>query len=217
MDVERARYNMIEQQIRTWDVLDQNVLDLLFKVHREDFLPEAYKRLAFVDMEIPLGYGEVMLSPKLEARMFQELKPTKTDRVLEIGTGSGYMTALLAHEAAHVHTVDIRPEFKSKAEQKLRAAGFDNVTFEVGDAARGWSRHAPYDVIAITGSLPVLPQGFVDALAPGGRLFAIVGDAPAMRARLISCIEKGVTRSADLFETCTRPLVNAATPERFVF
>ncbi len=217
MDIEKARFNMVEQQIRPWDVLDQDVLDLLFKMKREDFVPVTYQALAFVDMEIPLGHGEVMLSPKLEARILQEVAAKKTDKVLEVGTGSGYMTALLAHEAGHVHSVEIVPEFKTQAAQSLSVHGIVNATLEVGDAAGGWVRHGPYDLIVLSGSVPVLPEAFQNSLNVGGRLFAIVGDAPVMEARLITCIADGVYQSVVLFETCISPLKNAQQPERFVF
>lgn len=217
MDFERARFNMIEQQIRPWEVLDQKVLDLLFRVRREEFVPEAYRLLAFADMEIPLGHGETMLQPKLEARMLQELAVQETDRVLEVGTGSGYMTALLASLAAHVYSVEIIPEFSTSAGAKLAAHGFRNVTLEIGDAARGWDRHAPYDAIILTGSTPVLPEAFQESLKPGGRLLAVVGEPPIMEARLVTCISAGVYRSVGLFETCIAPLRNALQPERFVF
>ncbi|HWI14782.1 MAG TPA: protein-L-isoaspartate O-methyltransferase [Burkholderiales bacterium] len=216
-DVERARFNMVEQQIRPWEVLDQQVLDLLFKVHREDYVPPACRSLAFADLEIPLGHGEKMLSPKVEARIMQELSIKPSDRVLEVGTGSGYMTALLASLAGHVYTVDIVPEFTEAAQAKLRAHGVHNVTVETGDAARGWDKHGPYDVIVVTGSLPVLPPGFQNSLQPGGRLFVVVGEPPIMEARLVTCISRGVYNSMDVFETCISPLRNAVQPERFVF
>lgn len=217
MDFERARFNMVEQQIRTWEVLDQRVLDLLFRVRREEFVPEAYRLLAFADMEIPLGHGETMLQPKLEARMLQELAVQETDRVLEVGTGSGYMTALLASLAAHVYSVEIIPEFSASAGTKLAAHGFHNVTLEVGDAARGWDRHAPYDAIILTGSTPVLPESFQKSLKPGGRLLAVVGEPPIMEAQLVTCVAAGAYRTTGLFETCIAPLRNALQPKRFVF
>ena len=217
MDIEQARFNMVEQQIRPWDVLDQSVLDLLFKVRREEFVPAPYRSLAFVDMEIPLGHGESMWSPKLEARCVQSLQLRKTDRVLEIGTGSGYLTALLASLAAKVHSVEIHAEFLKDAEARLKAHGFDNVTLEAGDASRGWENHAPYDVIVATGSLPVMPDMLLAQLAPGGRLFAVVGDAPVMNTQLVACTSRGVYRSENLFETSLKPLVNALQPERFTF
>lgn len=217
MDLEQARFNMVEQQIRPWDVLDQTVLDLLFKVRREEFVPAVYRSLAFVDMEIPLGHGESMWSPKLEARVVQSLQIRKTDKVLEIGTGSGYLTALIASLAGKVHSVDIHAGFLKDAEARLKAHGFDNVTLEAGDASRGWENHAPYDVIVATGSLPVLPESLTSQLAPGGRLFAVTGDAPVMHAQLVTCASRGVYRGETLFETSLKPLVNAPQPERFVF
>ncbi len=217
MDVEKARFNMVEQQIRPWEVLDPNVLDLLFAVRREEFVPEGYQSFAFVDMEIPLGHGEVMLPPRVEARLLQELDIKKTDKVLEVGTGSGYLTALLAHAAWHVYSVEIVPEFKTRAEERLKAHGIANVTLEEGDAAGGWPRHAPYDVIVLTGSVPVLPEVFRQNLNLGGRLLAVVGDAPAMEAKLVTCVAEGVYRTTDLFETSIPSLRNAQQPQRFVF
>lgn len=217
MDLEQTRFNMVEQQIRPWDVLDQTVLDLLFKVHREEFVPAAYRALAFVDMEIPLGQGESMWPPRLEARVVQSLQLKKADKVLEIGTGSGYLTALLASMAGHVYSVDIHPEFVQEAETKLKAHGFANVTLETGDASHGWDAHGPYDAIVVTGSMPVLPDALIMQLAAGGRMFTIVGDEPVMSARLTTCVSRGACRAEDLFETCVRPLVNAMQPQRFVF
>lgn len=217
MNVEQARYNMVEQQIRPWDVLDQNVLDLLLEVRREEFVPEAFRTLAFVDMEIPLGHGESMLAPKLEARIVQEVTIKNGDRILEVGTGSGYLTALLARRGAHVYSVDIVPQFVAEARAKLAAHGITNVTLEEGDAARGWSAHAPYDVIVLTGSVPMLSSAFQESLAPGGRLFAIVGDPPVMEATLITRVGDGVFNSITLFETSVKPLRNAPHPARFVF
>lgn len=217
MDFERARFNMVEQQIRPWEVLDDAVLGLLFKVKREDYVPAMYRALAFTDMEIPLGHGQSMWTPKLEARLVQELRLKPSDKVLEVGTGSGYVTALLASLAKHVHSVEIVPEFKAEAEARLNAHGFDNITLEAGDAVRGWGSHAPYDAILLTGSVPELPQELIAQLKPGGRLVAIVGEAPVMHARLVRVIEPGVVDTQDLFETVVAPLQNAPAPERFVF
>ena len=221
IDVERARFNMVEQQIRTWEVLDQEVLDLLFALRREDFVPAQYRSLAFVDMEIPLAEhataGEKMLAPKLEARMLQELAVKASDRVLEVGTGSGYMTALLAKRGAHVYSVEIVPQFSAQAAARLSAHDIHNVTLEIGDAARGWSKHAPYDAIVLTGSVPVLADEFARCLNPGGRLLAVVGEAPAMEARLVTCAASGACSEVGLFETCIPALRNAPQPERFVF
>jgi protein-L-isoaspartate(D-aspartate) O-methyltransferase len=217
IDLERARFNMIEQQIRTWEVLDQRILDLLFRVRREEFVPPAYRALAFFDMEVPLGHGEIMLQPKLEARMVQSLGLEASDRVLEIGTGSGYMTALMATLAAHVYSVDIVPDFTREAGARLAQHGIRNVTLETGDAARGWDKHSPYDAIVLTGSLPLLPPAFVSSLKPGGRLLAVVGESPVMEAQLVTSVGGGAANHVTLFETCIRPLRNALQPERFVF
>ena len=220
-DIEHARFNMVEQQIRTWEVLDQQVLDLLFAVRREDFVPPQYRTLAFVDMEIPLvdhaQPGEHMLAPKLEARLLQELAVKPTDRILEVGTGSGYLTALLAKRGAHVTSVEINPHFSAAAAVKLADHGITNVTLEIGDAARGWASKAPYDVIVLTGSEPVLAEEFQRSLKPGGRLLAVVGEAPVMEARLSTCAGGGACDTVTLFETCIAALRNAPQPERFVF
>ncbi|HKU70752.1 MAG TPA: protein-L-isoaspartate O-methyltransferase [Burkholderiales bacterium] len=217
LDVERARFNMVEQQIRTWEVLDQRVLDLLLAVRREEFVPQQHRALAFVDMEIPLGHGEKMLAPKMEARVIQELTLQPADRVLEVGTGSGYMTALLASLTHHVYSVDIVADFTRAAAAKLAASGINNVTLETGDAARGWGAQSQYDVIVLTGSVPVLPEIFQNSLRPDGRLIAVVGEPPVMEARLVTCTAPGAYRSAGLFETCIRALRNAPQPEKFVF
>jgi protein-L-isoaspartate(D-aspartate) O-methyltransferase len=215
--LKRARFNMVEQQIRPWEVLDQQVLDLLFEVRREEFMPESYRSLAFADMEVPLGHGEKMLAPKLEARMLQELALKRSDRILEVGTGSGYMTALLARCGSHVHSVEIIPELSERARERLDAHGVHNVTLEVGDAARGWTKHAPYDAILLTGSVPVLAEDFRASLAPGGRLIAVVGEAPVMEAQLITAARTDAFHTLVLFETCIPALRNAPQPRRFVF
>jgi protein-L-isoaspartate(D-aspartate) O-methyltransferase len=217
MNLEQARTNMVEQQIRTWEVLDQDVLDLLYVVPREEFVPPEHRALAFSDMEIPIGEDERMWQPKMEARVLQELGVRKTDRVLEVGTGSGYFTALLSHRAAHVHSVEISSTLAAFGKANLERHGVDNVTLEIGDAARGWAAHAPYEVIVLTGSTPLLPRGLPEQLAPGGRLFAVVGEAPAMTARLVVSSGAGGWRSSDLFETVIKPLVNAEHPSRFRF
>ena len=217
MNIEQARFNMVEQQIRPWEVLDQEVLDLLYVVRREDFVPDACRGLAFSDLELPLGEGERMMQPKVEARILQEVALRRTDKVLEVGTGSGYMAALLAHRARHVHSVEIAPNLKRFGEANLRRAGIANVTVELGDAARGWPKQAPYDVIVLTGSTPVLPDAFLDQLATGGRLFAVVGEPPVMSARLVTCVTAGSHNTVDLFETLLAPLKNALERDKFVF
>src|ERR1044071_2898862 len=215
MNLEQARTNMVEQQIRTWEVLDQEVLDLLYVIPREEFVPPQRRALAFSDLELPLeegtkaGDGERMWQPKLEARVLQELALKRTDRVLEVGTGSGYLTALMAHRAAEVCSVEIRPALAAFGRSNLERHGADNVILEGGGA-----RHAPYDAIVLTGSTPVLPQGFLEQLAPGGRLFAVVGEAPAMQARLVTSTAPGASSSVDLFETVLRPLANARPSRR---
>jgi len=217
MNLEQARSNMVEQQIRTWEVLDQEVLDLLYLVPREEFVPAQHRELAFSDLEIPIGEGERMWTPKMEARVLQELAPKKHDNALEVGTGSGYFTALLAHRCGHVHSVEINPRLAELGRGNLARHGVDNVTLHAGDAARGWPGAAPYDVIVLTGSTPVLPRAFLDSLAPGARLFAVVGEAPAMTARLLTCTAPGACAGVDLFETVVAPLVNAERPPRFRF
>ena len=217
MNLEETRSIMVVQQIRPWYVLDDSVLDMLYKIKREDFVPSENRSLAFVDMEIPLGYGQIMLAPKVEARILQELKVTKSDKILEVGSGSGYMTALLAEKGNHVYSVEILPELKSLAEKNLKGYNIQNVTLEQGDAAQGWTKHAPYDVIALTGSTPVLPEVFKQSLNIGGRLFAIVGEDPVMEALLIT--RTGLTEftTRNLFETSIIPLMNAQQPEKFLF
>ena len=221
LNIEKARFNMVEQQIRTWDVLDQEVLDLLYLVPREEFVPAAYRGLAFTDMEIPIGRNgdqvECMMPPRMEARIVQEVALKKSDRVLEIGTGSGYLTALMAHRASHVCSVEINPSLAAFGRANLSRHGVENVTLEIGDAARGWSAHAPYDVIVMTGSTPVLPKAIVNQLAAGARLFAVVGDRPVMTATLVTCSIPGELASAELFDTVIPPLINAERASRFQF
>ncbi len=217
MNIEQARFNMIEQQIRPWEVLDPQVLDLLFVVKREDFVPAAYRNLAFADMEIPIGSGQVMLAPRVEARLLQELGIRKTDKVLEIGTGSGYMAALLAARAEHVVTIESRRELADFARQNFERAGITNVTLEVGDGANGWSQRAPYDAIVVSGSLPVLPASLLKQLRVGGRLAAIVGTAPVMEAQLVTCSAEGVYNTVNLFETVVPALDGGEAKPVFSF
>jgi protein-L-isoaspartate(D-aspartate) O-methyltransferase len=218
-NIEQARFNMVEQQIRTWDVLNQEILDLLYRIHREDFVPEAYRSLAFCDLEIPLGEapGERMWAPRMEARVLQELKLKRSESVLEVGTGSGYLCALLSQCAGRVVSVDISSRLAKLGEANLAVQGIDNAIVEVGDAALGWPKKAPYDVIVLTGSVPVLPASLLDQLKPGGRMFAIVGDAPVMSARMISKNSSSTIHQDEMFETCAAPLDNAQQPVRFQF
>jgi protein-L-isoaspartate(D-aspartate) O-methyltransferase len=217
MNIEQARFNMIEQQIRPWDVLDPDVLELLHVVKRENFVPVAHKALAFVDAEIPLPGGESMLMPKIEARLLQDVNLKKHESVLEIGTGSGYMAALLAHKGRHVTTVEISPALKALAEKNLADNGVTNVKVELGNGAQGWPSGAPYDVIVVSGSLPVLPEGLLQQLKVGGRLAVIVGPGPAMKAQLITRTGEAGYDTRTLFETNVKPLASATSPSTFQF
>jgi protein-L-isoaspartate(D-aspartate) O-methyltransferase len=227
MDIEQARANMIEQQIRTWEVLDQSVLDLLMVVKRENFVPAAFRLLAFVDMEIPLrvdlgdgkvyASGEAMFTPKVEARFLQELGLRSHERVLEIGTGSGYMAALAAHKAQHVLTIEIDERLHRFASGNLARAGVRNVTAEAGDGARGWQARAPYDAIIVSGGLPVLPAELLGQLKVGGRLAAIVGYAPVMTAQIVTRVADGAYDTLKIFETNVKTLRNAWQPSTFRF
>ncbi|MES2074100.1 MAG: protein-L-isoaspartate O-methyltransferase [Pseudomonadota bacterium] len=217
MNIEQARFNMIEQQIRPWDVLDPDVLELLLVVKRENYVPAAYKNLAFVDSEIPLPGGEAMFTPKLEARLLQDINLKKHENVLEIGAGSGYMAALLAHKGRHVTSVEISAELKALAEKNLADNGVSNVSVELGNGAQGWSKGAPYDVIVISGGLPVLPDAFLQQLKVGGRLVAIVGASPAMKAQLVTRVSESAYDSKTLFETEVKLLKDATTPSQFSF
>ncbi len=217
MNIEQARFNMIEQQIRPWDVLDPTVLSLLAEVKRENFVPPAYRNLAFADLEIPLGEGQAMLPPRVEARLLQELGIRKTDRVLEIGTGSGYMAALLAARAEHVTSLESRPALAAAARENLQQAGCANVTVEVADGLNGWPQRAPFDAILVSGALPEVPAALLKQLRVGGRLAVIVGEAPVMEAQLITCTAEGVFNTVNLFETVMPTLEGAAPAAAFAF
>jgi len=217
MNFETARYNMIEQQIRPWNVLDLEVLDLFNLIHREDFVPAEYKNSACSDFEIPLGNGQCMLPPRMEARLIQTLKVQPHETVLEIGTGSGYMTALLAHFALRVFSVEINQEVSTEAGRKLASHDISNVTLEIGDGANGWDAHAPYDVILLTGSTPALSENFEKSLNVNGRLLAIVGDEPNMEVQLVTRVSETGFKRETLFETVVPALQNAPEPARFSF
>jgi protein-L-isoaspartate(D-aspartate) O-methyltransferase len=213
---ELARHNMIEQQIRPWDVLDQRVLDTLARMPREDFVPERYRNLAFSDVAIPLGHGEVMLKPNVEGRILQALAVLPTDHVLEVGTGSGYLTACLARLAASVVSVDIVPEFVEAARQKFKAHGLNNVVLHTGDASRGWGEHR-YNAIAVTGSVAEVAEVWRQSLSLGGRLFVVMGQPPVMEALLITRVGEREWVRESLFETELPPLRNVAPSRTFVF
>jgi len=217
MNVEQARFNMIEQQIRPWDVLDQEVLSLLSVVRREDFVPPAYRALAFVDMQVPLPEGQFMLEPKVEARLLQDLKLARHEKVLEVGAGSGHMAALLAHRVQQVVTLETRPALARLAADNLRRAGVMNATVHPADGAQGLPAEAPFDAILLSGSVASAPSALLEQLKVGGRLMAIVGEVPVMRATLVTRMSERDFRSIDIFDTVAPRLDGFAEPPRFRF
>lgn len=217
MEFEQARFNMIEQQIRPWDVLDQHILELLSTLPRDAFVAAEYQGLAYADIPIPIGHDQFMMHPKIEARMLQALQIHNTDQCLEIGTGSGFVTALLARLGHHVTSIDIYDDFIEQARQRLAEHYINNVTLQQGDAANGWNDGKLYDVIAITGSLPMLPDHYKQSLNRGGRLFAVIGQAPVMEAVLIRRVGTEEWTEESLFETELAPLLNTSAPSEFVF
>lgn len=216
MDFETARFNMIEQQIRPWDVTDSAVLDLMRKVPREKFVAESQRLLAFADLNLPIGRGETMWQPKIEARILQALRPDSESRVLEVGTGSGYLTALLASCSKHVTSIDIYADFISAAKQRLSAENINNVSLTKRDGAHGWQSSDAWDIIVLTGSVPALPHSYQNMLSVGGRLVAIIGRPPIMEAVLFSREEGGWVETS-LFETMLQPLANAGPNKEFIF
>lgn len=214
---EQARFNMIEQQIRPAEVLDQRVLEVIANTPREAFVPANYRDLAFSDINVPLPNGQVMMKPIMEGRLLQALNIQPEDAILEIGTGSGYFTALLAKLGKQVHSVEIDADIMATAQERLSAQGIDNVTLLQGDAAQGWDQGGPFDVIAITGSLPVLPESFQQQLTVGGRMAAIVGQSPVMQMLLITRVSETQWTTDALFETDFPALINAEQPPAFVF
>jgi protein-L-isoaspartate(D-aspartate) O-methyltransferase len=217
MNTEQARFNMIEQQIRPWDVLDQGVLSLLAVVKREDFVPPAYKALAFVDTEVPLPHGQFMLAPKVEARLLQELDVRKHERVLEVGAGSGHMAALLGHKAQQVITLETIPELAEMARANLQRAGVMNVNVRQADGSRGLPDEAPFDVILLSGSVAEVPPPLLAQLKVGGRLAAVVGQQPIMRATLFTRSGEHGFASVELFDTVAPRLSGFDEPTRFRF
>ncbi len=216
-NIDQARYNMIEQQIRPWDVLDPRVLEVIAGTPRERFVPKEYQNLAFTDTEIPLAHEQSMLEPKLEGRILQILQIKPTDRILEIGTGSGYLTACLGKLGHSVISVDIFPEFSQQAQQQIAGLGLENIEFRVGDAASGWKQDGEFDVIVITGSLPIAHKAFQESLTIGGRMFVVIGDKLLMEAQRILRLSEHQWSTESLFETHLPALINAKRPQAFEF
>jgi len=217
MNFEQARFNMVEQQVRTWEVLDERVLELLETTHREDFVPVRYRKMAFTDMAIPLDHGQNMMKPVVEGRLLQslELKPDET--VLEIGTGSGFMTACLAKLAEHVVTVDVYEQFSNEAAARLKEKDIQNVELETGNAMTGWQPEQAQDVLVVTGSVPDVPDHFRGWVNPGGRIFVVCGDEPAMEAKLLTKLNATEWREESLFETDLARLIDAEKAPEFEF
>jgi len=216
MNVELARRQMIEQQVRAWSVLDERVLGAMAQVRRELFVPDGFREVAFADTNIPLGHGQSMLTPKVEGRVLQSLELGATDQVLEVGTGSGFLSACLARLAHHVRSLEIFPDLSARAVENLRASGISGVSVETLDAMT-MAEENRYDAIAVTGSLPAYDERFQRALKVGGRLFIVVGDAPVMDALLVRRLSRDQWVRESLFETILEPLVNAPQPSRFLF
>jgi protein-L-isoaspartate(D-aspartate) O-methyltransferase len=206
---------MVEQQIRPWEVLEERILDVLEELPREAFVPSGRRNLAYADLQLPIGYGEVMLEPKVEARLLQALDPRPDERALEIGTGTGYLAACLSRLAGEVLTIDRLDTFREGARQRLGDQGVANVRCETGDAAHGWDDGTAYDVIAVTGSLPTFHRGFHRSLTIGGRLFMIVGDDPIMEALLITRVGPDQWATESLFDTSAPALVGARRSTSF--
>ncbi len=215
-NVEAARRQMIDQQVRAWDVLDDRVLEVLAQVPREHFVPGAYREVAFADASIPLAHGQCMLPPKVDGRLLQALDLGRDDEVLEVGTGSGFLTACLARRARHVRTLEIFADLSAGAIRALQALSVTNVTAETADATK-LDESGLYDAIALTASLPVYDPRFERALRPGGRLFVVVGSAPVMEARLVTRVGEDQWVSEALFETVIPAMVNAVVPDPFRF
>jgi protein-L-isoaspartate(D-aspartate) O-methyltransferase len=217
MNFDQARFNMVEQQIRPWEVLDPRVLSLLETIHREDFVPVRYRKLAFADIAVPLDHGQVMMRPKIEARMLQALDLQEDETVLEIGTGSGFVTACLASLAKRVVSVEIFEDLHRTALLDLQDKGMLNVELFVGDAMNGWQPEQAHDVVVVTGSVPEVPEQFKGWVNPGGRMFVITGESPAMEAKLLKRLDVTQWAEESLFETDLPSLINAEPPPEFEF
>ncbi|HEY0199140.1 MAG TPA: protein-L-isoaspartate O-methyltransferase [Rhodanobacter sp.] len=217
MNFEQARLNMVENQVRPWEVLDGRVLDVISRVHREDFVDAAHRQIAFADLCLPLGHGEVMMKPVVEGRVLQALELQPTDSVLEIGTGSGFLTACLAGLSAHVTSVDIHADFITAAAQRLQATGVGNVTLTTGEAVNGWRPDGLFDALVVTGAVFEIPPHWLAWLKPGARVLAVRGQSPVQQATLLTHEGAGRYREETLFETDLPYLTHAEPPQRFVF
>jgi len=217
MNFEQARFNMVEQQVRPWEVLDGRVLKLFETTHREDFVPIRYRKMAFTDMAIPLDHDQNMMKPVVEGRLLQALELKADETVLEIGTGSGFITACLAQMAKSVVTVDIQEQFSKEATARLKEKGIDNVEFETGDVMTGWQPEQAHDVVVVTGSVQDIPDHFRGWVNPGGRMFVVSGDEPAMEAMLLTKLNATEWREESLFETDLARLINAEKAPEFEF
>jgi len=217
MNFDQARFNMVEQQIRPWEVLDDRVLSLLESIHREDFVPVRYRKLAFADLAIPMECEQVMMRPKIEARMLQALNVREDESVLEIGTGSGFVTACLATLSKCVVSVEIFEELHAEASLKLKDKNIANVELFVGDAMRGWQPEQAHDVVVVTGSVAEVPEQFLGWVNPGGRMFVVTGESPAMEARLMTRLDVTDWTGESLLETDLPRLINAEPPAEFEF
>jgi protein-L-isoaspartate(D-aspartate) O-methyltransferase len=217
MNFKEARFNMIEQQIRTWEVLDQNVLDLLNEIHREEFIPEAYRNLALADTSIPIGHGQTTMAPKLEARILQSLGVSPSDSILEVGTGCGYFTALLGHSAKKIKSIDFFPDFINAANQKISKTKLTNVELEYCDAYSLLKKTERYDIVVFSASLPTMHENFLNLLNEDGRLFVVIGESPSMEARLYTKENKSSSSYESLFETDLLTLIGAKQKNEFEF
>jgi len=217
MNFEQARFNMVEQQVRPWDVLDADVLTVMSEVPRENFVPVAYKNTAYTDYAVPIGNNQEMLKPVLVGRLLQALHLQSDEIVLEIGTGTGYLTACLAKLASYIYSVDINADFMPEAQKNLTSLGIDNVTLQTGDAAKGWAERPQYDAIVITGSMPEVPQAYKDSLEIGGRLFVVCGQSPAMHAKLITRVSNSHWSEENILETDLPALENSQPEPEFSF
>jgi protein-L-isoaspartate(D-aspartate) O-methyltransferase len=217
MNIEQARLNMVENQVRPWEVLNARVLDVISRIRREDFVASEYRQLAFADLCLPLGHGEVMMKPVVEGRVLQALELQPSDQVLEIGTGSGFLTACLAHLSAHVTSLDIHPDFTAAADSRLQAANVSNATLITGDAVEAWQPEGLFDALVVTGAVFDIPPRWLAWLKPGGRALVVRGQSPVQHATLLTHESAGRYREEILFETDLPYLTHAEPPQRFVF